>query len=541
MTGRFHCYRRSFESSLAQISTAVAWVKKLATRHGMGSDALFRLDLCASELLANVVEHAYRGAEREVRVYLFADRDSLSLTIEDSGRPFDPELHVPRPLPQSLMDVEIGGLGLRLVRQFADSLVYERCGGRNRLTLRMGGSDGKGAPGHIGDVSLFRGVPTQQVDAIVARCELRTCVKDEVLFRKGDDHRCVLVNLEGRLRVHLDEPDSVFFLELGVGESVGELSVADGKAVSAWVIAATSCRLLVIPEWVFLDNVLAVPTIARNLIVLMSERMRRSDAHILARARAAVELEALQRELDFARQIQSNMLPMTPLFANVDGIRGRGFMRAARRVGGDFYDGFPLSSSRVFAATGDVCSKGLPAALFMVRTLTLLRSEAMIVDEDAERHLARLVGRCNELLNESNEAQLFVTLFCAIFDVERDRMYYVNAGHNPPLLRLPGSEPVLLSQPRNPLVGIVPSLQFAVGTCAFPPGSLCVLYTDGVTEAENSAGALFSDAALHSIVRREELADVDSCVDAIIAAVDEFAGEHPQADDITLVAIQRTS
>jgi len=306
------------------------------------------------------------------------------------------------------------------------------------------------------------------------------------------------------------------------------------------VIAATPCRLLVIPEPVFLYTVLAVARIARNLIVLMSERMRRSDAHILTRVRAALELESLQRELDFARQIQSSMLPVAPLFANVEGIEGRGFMRAARHVGGDFYDAFPLPDGRVFAAIGDVCNKGTPAALFMVRTLTLLRSEAMNVAADPESHLARLAVRCNDLLNESNEAQLFVTLFCAIIDVERDRMHFVNAGHNPPLLRTAGAQPIFLREPRNPIAGIVPGLRFTVGSCAFAPGSLCVLYTDGITEAENSAGALFSDGTLREIVAREAIEDVHTCVETVISAVDGFAGDHPQADDITLLAIRRT-
>jgi len=574
MTDRFRCYSRTLQSSPAEIGAAVAWLKELAVRHGMGEDSLFKLDVCASEVLDNVAEHAYRGTDREINLHLFLDQNTATLTIEDKGSPFDPEMHVPQPLPRSLIDAPIGGLGLRLVRQFADSLLYERSGERNRLLLRIGGrplllrnerrisrevptfpltrSDGrrvtaderKGAerraPDTIGSTSLFRGVPVEQVEAIVTRCELRICEKDEVLFRAGEYHRCVLVNLEGRLRVHLDNPGSQFFLELSAGESVGELSVADGNPVSAWVIAATSCRLLVIPESVFLQSVLAVPRIARNLIVLMSERMRRSDAHILARVKAALELESLQRELDFARQIQSSMLPVGRLFANTEGLEGRGYMRAARHVGGDFYDAFPLPDGRVFAAIGDVCNKGTPAALFMVRTLTLLRSEAMNVDPDAQSHLARLAIRCNDLLNESNEAQLFVTLFCAIVDIEQNRMYFVNAGHNPPLLRVSGAEPVFLREPRNPIAGIVPGLKFTVGHCAFAPGSLCVLYTDGITEAENSAGALFSDAALRELIAGQAVSDVHTCVDTVIAAVDGFAGEHPQADDITMLAIQRT-
>lgn len=573
MKDRFHCYGYTLQSSPTGISAAVAWLKDLAHRHGMAEEPLFRLELCASELLDNVAEHAYGGVQREIQLDLFLDQDTATLGVVDNGRPFDPGTHTLRPLPRSLIEAPIGGLGLRLVRRFADSLTYERIGDRNRLALRIGGrpivprterrtnpltasfpltrSDGtrvgadqrghpdRRSPATIGSTSLFRGVPEPQIERILTHCELRTCEPGEVLFRAGEHHRCVLVNIEGQLRVHLNSVDSEFSLELGAGESVGELSVADGNPVSAFIVAATACRLLVIPERVFLNSVLAVPRIGRNIIVLMSERMRRSDAHILKRVRATVELEALQRELDFAREIQSSMLPVAPLFTSVQGLSGRGFMRAARQVGGDFYDAFPLSDGRVFCAIGDVCNKGTPAALFMVRTLTLLRSEAMRADADPARHLARLATRCNDLLNESNEAQQFVTLFCAIVDVEEGRIVFVNAGHNPPLLRLPGEPPVFLREPRNPIAGIVPDIKYGAGHCDFPPGSLLLLYTDGVTEAENKAGEFFSDAALLALVGGNDIVNVDACIDTIIAAVDGFAGDHPQADDITLLAVQR--
>jgi phosphoserine phosphatase RsbU/P len=163
----------------------------------------------------------------------------------------------------------------------------------------------------------------------------------------------------------------------------------------------------------------------------------------------------------------------------------------------------------------------------------------MSVDADVCRHLARLAARCNELLSAANDAQQFVTLFCAIVDVTDGLMYFVNAGHNPPLLRVPGADPVFLRTPRNPLAGIVPGLEYAVGSHAFPPGSLCVLYTDGVTEAENGAGAMFGDDALLDIVARHGITDADSCVDKIVAAVDEFAAGQPQADDITVLAVYR--
>ena len=572
MTDRFRYCDRSLRSSAAEIDATVLWLRELASRHGMTEDAAFKLEICAAELLANVAEHAYGGIEGDISLQVFLDRDSATLTVLDTGRRYDPATAQPSVLPATLAEAPTGGLGMHLLRQFADELSHQRSGEYNRTSARIGArafgsrterrsaltatfpllrGDGthltanertlkdRRSQDTLLGTALFHGVAAQDLEPILPLCELRTCEAGEVLFRAGEYHRCVLVALHGRLRVHLDSPVSEFHMELGSGQSVGELSVADGKPASAWVVAATACRLLVIPEPVFLERMLANPRISRNVIVLMAERMRASDHHIIARLRAAMELEALQRELDVAREIQSSMLPVAPLFASIETLRGHGFMRAARQVGGDFYDASAMPDGHVFAAIGDVCNKGTPAALFMVRTLTILRSEVMHAHPDPGIHLARLAARCNALLSKGNEAQQFVTLFCAIFDPHRDRMFYVNAGHNPPLLRRPSGEAVFLREPRNPLAGIVPALEFSTGSCEFPCGSLCLLYTDGITEAENGAGELFGDEALVALLRRAEIDAPKDCVEAIVNAVDAFAAGHPQADDITLLAIQR--
>lgn len=571
MTDRFRFYSRSARSSAAGITAAAAWIRETAARHRLAEEATFNLDLCANELLDNIAEHAYRGIEGEVGLELFLDRDAATLTVIDHAAEFDPSTRVASPAPKTLKDAQIGGLGLKLIDHFADCVTYQRTEGGNRVTVRIGGrslssrakqrrssrparfplvrSDGTEVNANerrgserrgsraITNTALFHGAAQADIDRIVARCELRPCQANEVLFAAGERHRCVLIAIDGRLEVHLDAPDSAMYVELGPGECVGELSVADGKPISAWVVAAVPCQLLVIPEPVFVDMVLAVPSIARNLVVILSERMRRSNLQIVARTRAAMELEALQRELDVAREIQSSMLPVAPLFPGLPAIEGQGYMRAARQVGGDFYDAMILSDGRVFIAIGDVCNKGMPAALFMVRTLTVLRGEATAIDRDPERHLARLAARCNDLLNQSNDANQFVTVFCALLDPERGSMHYVNAGHCPPIVRAPGSEPCFLGGPRNPLLGIVPGLQFKVGCVELRGGSLIVLYTDGVTEAESASGDMFGDEPLLGVVGAPHAADAATCVQSIVDAVDAFSAGHPQSDDLTLLAV----
>jgi len=573
MTVRFRFHSIDLPSTPAGATQASVWLTGLAERHELSEERRFHLDLCAGEALANIAEHSYRGVAAEVRLEILLDQDAAILTVIDSGPNFNPLNH-PAPEPHaSIASVPIGGLGIHLMRRFADEISYERAESRNRLTLRFGtrglirrtlerrttpaagfplertdgawievderdGSDRR-AMGFISRIRLFQGVPTHVVEYILAHCEMREFTAGEVLFRSGEQHRCVLVNIEGRLEVHLDEPDSRFFVDVGPGECVGELSVADGQPNSAWVVAATSGRLLVIPEPVFLGSFLGVPTVVRNLIVVLSERMRHTNLQIVDRLRATLELEALQRELGMAHQIQSSMLPAAPLFVADPSIEGHGFMRAARQVGGDFYDAFQIGEGRYFAAIGDVCSKGMPAALFMVRTLTSLRSEALRADKNAGRHLARLAARCNDLLCEGNEARLFVTMFCAIIDMPHGQLHFVNIGQNPPLLLTGKAEPELIDTPRNPLAGLVPDLKFAVGTRNFPPGSRLLLYSDGITEAESSRGNFFGDDALFNLMSSAGDDSVDGLVERIVGAVDSFAAGYPQSDDITLLAIHR--
>ncbi|TAN49982.1 MAG: cyclic nucleotide-binding domain-containing protein [Methylococcaceae bacterium] len=575
MSERVH-YHLTLQCSPDAFATASAWLRDLGSRQGLSEEHLYNLDLCASELLANISEHAYNGAAGVIRLELVMSRATSTLTLVDTAPAFDPLTQSAPALPASLESAPCGGLGLHLVRQFADAVHYERKDGCNRLTIRIGppepseqerrrqdrrsdgevvfpltrsdgtrigwdqrSGDDRRALGLVSRTALFRDVPYRDVESIFAHCEIRSCADGEILLRAGEYHRCVLMVIAGRLEVHLDGPNSHDYIEVGPGECVGELSVADGRPNSAWVVAAGAGRLLVVAEAVFLERMLGHPTIARNLVAILAQRIRNSNRQIVARLRAAMELESLQRELDLARQIQSSMLPTAPLFPAQTGIEGCGFMRAARHVGGDFYDAFLLGDGRVFVAIGDVCNKGTPAALFMVRTLTLLRSEALRPEADAAVHLARLAVNSNNVLNEANEAQQFVTLFCAIVDLEQNHLHFVNAGHNPPLLCLPGAAPVFLEGPRNPLVGLVPGLKYAVGSSAFVPGSLLLLYTDGVTEAEAEDGALFGDDALHRLLTHEAVASADACVERIVAAVDAFAAGHPQSDDITLLAIHR--
>jgi len=129
-------------------------------------------------------------------------------------------------------------------------------------------------------------------------------------------------------------------------------------------------------------------------------------------------------------------------------------------------------------------------------------------------------------------------LFIAVVDIEHDELRYVNAGHNPPLLVLPGAGPVFVEEPRNPVAGMVPDIKFRSGCIAFPPGSLLLLYTDGVTEAEASDNRQFGEDALVALMDGTG-GSASALVEKIVEGVDCFAAGHHQADDITLLALRR--
>jgi serine phosphatase RsbU (regulator of sigma subunit)/anti-sigma regulatory factor (Ser/Thr protein kinase) len=572
----------TLRSELAAVGVASDWIRALGDEFALIPEDVYRLDLCAAELLANVASYAYAdpGAHQVSLRARINDR-TATLEIADEGKPFDPVAWRPSERAASVDEVTVGGRGLRLVQQFADECRYVRRGERNVTTLRFRrqpprasgsqahaprgperrsgespaafpltradgtvvvadqrGSLDRRLLGFISRCEIFRGVPYDQVEDVIASCRVIRFEDGQVLLRPGERNDVLALVLSGRLRVHLDAPDSSNFFAIDAGQYAGELSVIDRKPVSAYVVADSGCRVLVVGADVLFGRLLAIPEVNRNFIAGLAERVRRTSVRVADQIRSELELERLQRDLAFAQEIQAGMLPQeSPLFSDRPEVDCAGRLRAARQVGGDFYDAFFVDDHRLFIAIGDVCGKGLPAALFMVRAMTLLRSEAGRRAGSRRAYVQRIVERLNRLLFERNDQSLFTTLFCAVLDTDTGTLAYVNAGHNPPALLLGAGGFGLLDGPRNPLAGIVDVLSFTGGELQLAPDSALVLYTDGVTDAQNRDGAHFGVERLLATLDGAAR-DATALIEATIAAVDAFAGAVPQADDITLLALR---
>jgi serine phosphatase RsbU (regulator of sigma subunit)/transcriptional regulator with GAF, ATPase, and Fis domain len=244
---------------------------------------------------------------------------------------------------------------------------------------------------------------------------------------------------------------------------------------------------------------------------------------------------SLERELATARAIQESFLPRelpAPPSWSVSSL-----WRAARMVGGDFYDFIPLAQGpngpRWGIAIADVADKGVPAALFMALARTLLRSVA-IGRIDPGPTLSRL----NDLVFHDTQTDLFVSVFYAVWEPETGRLTYANAGHCPPLFIAPDRRGVLLTE-HGILIGVLEGVTYRTHTLTMPPGSLLMLYTDGVTEGESPEGDAFGVARLESFALSQDDWNAPHLTQALADRLVDFTHDPEPADDITLVALYR--
>ncbi len=243
------------------------------------------------------------------------------------------------------------------------------------------------------------------------------------------------------------------------------------------------------------------------------------------------QLVALSHELDVARDMQLSVLPRS--FPSTDHYKTHGLMIPAKEVGGDFYDFFTLDEDRIGVAIGDVSGKGIPAALFMMACRTLLRSRAL--EGGTPDECLRYV---NDLLSEDNENCMFVTLFYGVLDTRSGAFHYCNGGHNPPRLVHRDGEVVQMPTTRDVALGVLPGHAFNHDTLQIQADDTLFLYTDGVTEAEGPGSEEFGEERLDSLLARIDQADCEGVNTLVLDQVREFAGDNPQSDDITCVAVR---
>lgn len=241
----------------------------------------------------------------------------------------------------------------------------------------------------------------------------------------------------------------------------------------------------------------------------------------------------MAEELNVGREIQMSMLPLIfPPFPDKPEFEVHAALQAAREVGGDFYDFFLMDEDHFCFAVGDVSGKGVPAALFMAVTKTLIESRTR-----TDFSPASVLTHVNEEISRNNEASMFVTIFLAILDLRSGTVVFTNAGHNPPYVRRPDGSVECLTQRHGPVVGAVDGIVYSEDSFTLANQEQLVLFTDGVTEAMDPTGALYGEGRLEELLRGEGLDSTPAAVSAVMRDVEVFQGSAEQADDITLLSV----
>jgi phosphoserine phosphatase RsbU/P len=251
--------------------------------------------------------------------------------------------------------------------------------------------------------------------------------------------------------------------------------------------------------------------------------------------------QSLAQDLEIGRRIQGSFLP-DALPVN-PGWELVAVFQPARQVSGDFYDAFSLvSGTHLGIVMADVCDKGVGAALFMALFRTLIRamSESNFPAQNATS--AEIAARLQKTIIQTNEyiarthgnTNMFATIFFGVQNLQSGVLHYINGGHEPPLLRRASGANEYI-EPTGPIVGALPEMEFEVQSVQINPGDTLLCYTDGVSEARNSAGDFFGEGQLPGLIQ----ASAQASTDAILEKLRGFIGDAPQNDDITMLALRR--
>ncbi len=282
------------------------------------------------------------------------------------------------------------------------------------------------------------------------------------------------------------------------------------------------------------------PVLLRARISSSLEKKRLGDIQQLY-------LQGLERELEIGREIQMGFLPSE--LPQVNGWEIAAYFKAAREVAGDFYDAFLLPDGNLVCVIGDVCDKGVGAALFMTLFRSLIRATSItdyfINDKGAHgltpsERIRHVISFTNNYIAETHrDANMFATVFIGIFDLQGGMLTYINCGNEPPLLVKNGSAVTAL-QPTGPVIGLMPDVRFSVKEIPMEKSDVILVFTDGITDAINEANVSFGTAPMLKLLKDRSTSPV-TILKEIEEELDRFVGAADQFDDITLLSVKRGS
>lgn len=381
---------------------------------------------------------------------------------------------------------------------------------------------------------LFRGFSEEVIELVINQSEIRQLQEGEVLIHLGKKNDTLFLVIDGELRVILEEKSTQVSIPIHPGECLGEISLVEEGPTSAKAVCHTASRVLAISEDVFWQHLAANRQGVKNLMNMMAQRLHRNNKALIKEIEAQLSYQQLQKDLDTAGKIQTNIVPdganLFPLRPEIDVYA---LTKQARAVGGDFFDALVLDQDHIYFAIGDATGKGMPAALFMMRTFTSLR---FLVHNCPA--FADVMPSLNRTLVKQNDDMMFVSLWAGILNIKTGVLQYVNGGHHPPSAALRGDDFRELKAPNGPIVGVVEEAQFDVASLKMEPNDTIFLYTDGLPEAYNPNHVAFETEGIEQQLNKLSQSSMRSLVHGMEAQVTAFVNGAPTHDDLTMLAFR---
>jgi serine phosphatase RsbU (regulator of sigma subunit) len=401
-------------------------------------------------------------------------------------------------------------------------------------------------------IPLFASLPPDEIRYLAESLTHRELPAGTLLVKENQRATRFFIILDGKVEIikALGTRDE---RELGVrrsGTFIGEMGLLSDEGLhTATVRARTPILLLEMTRDDFDALLHRQPMLAYDMVRTLTRRLTESENLTIRDLRRKnrelrkaykeleeahlqiVEKERLERELEVARDIQSSILPQT--LPEPEGYEFGALMSPMSAIGGDFYDFIDLGKGKIAIAVGDVSDHGVPAALFMAMTVTMIRAEARRAESPAD------VLRCvNRQLLKTNEMGMFVTILYGVLDCESRQLNYVRAGHEPPLVINSDREDVLLPRKDGMLLGVFDEPAIDEQQVTLEPGGTLVMYTDGIYEAINPLEVVFGLERVREVARVQSMAPAQALCQLLYDEVLSYQDPLPQQDDITIVAVQ---
>jgi len=394
---------------------------------------------------------------------------------------------------------------------------------------------------------FLKGLNENILHDLASRAVTLRVAAGDTIVTQGETGSDMFFIISGSARVHHGE---VVLADIGAGDVFGEMAVLDSEKRSASVTLHGDSVLLSVGRDDFYTALSADPDAFKAVIHAVLQREREIIGEVRTRS---TKLMAYEKEMEIGRRIQADFLPRS--IPKLDNVELAFAFEAAREVAGDFYDVFRLTDLPHLAIViGDVCDKGVGAALFMTLFRSLIRASSLygnvgsaLLDEESGKVspspanvLLNSITTTNRYIATTHAgSSMFASVFFGLLDPGTGELHYVNAGHESPMIfRQNGGVETL--DITGGVIGLFPIARFTAGMTRLDEGDMIFAYTDGVNEARNSQGEQFGEQQILGAAALDQ-SGAGSFLENMSEAVRSFRGAAPQSDDITMLALKYLS